>query len=89
MEHCATCNLQYKQNKKNHELTNTHLAANNEYYCPKCKIMLNLADIKFNLKSKEHENSKRMWYFEACKKYINNNTKPSHIISTYRERSYF
>ena len=28
MEHCPTCNLQYKGNNKyNHELTNTHLAA--------------------------------------------------------------
>ena len=34
MEHCPTCNLQYKRNNKdNHELTNTHLAANNQYYC--------------------------------------------------------
>ena len=30
MEHCPTCNLQYKRiNIYNHELTNTHLAANN------------------------------------------------------------
>ena len=33
MEHCPTCNLQYKRNKKyNHEITNAHLAANNQYY---------------------------------------------------------
>ena len=38
MEHCPTCNLQYKRkNKYNHELTNTHLAANNQYYCQQCK----------------------------------------------------
>ena len=31
MEHCLTCNLQYKRkNKYNHELTNTHHAANNQ-----------------------------------------------------------
>ena len=31
MEHCPTCNLHYKRNNnKNHELTNTHLAANNQ-----------------------------------------------------------
>ena len=34
MEHCPTCKLQYKRNNKyNHDLTNTHLAANNQYYC--------------------------------------------------------
>ena len=31
MEHCPTCNLQYKLNNKyKHDLTNTHLAANNQ-----------------------------------------------------------
>ena len=38
MEHCPTCNLQYKRNKKyNHEGTNTQLAANNQYHCQQCK----------------------------------------------------
>ena len=38
MEHCPTCNLQYKRNNRyNHELTNTHLAAFNQYYCQQCK----------------------------------------------------
>ena len=33
METCPNCNLQYKRNNKyNQELTNTHLAANNQYY---------------------------------------------------------
>ena len=32
MEFCPTCNLQYKRNNKNsHDLTNTNLAANNQY----------------------------------------------------------
>ena len=33
METCTTCKLQYKRNNKyNHKLTNTHLAASNQYY---------------------------------------------------------
>ena len=44
MEHCTTCNLQYKRNdKKNHELTNTLLAANNQYCCQECQRTKNLA----------------------------------------------
>ena len=82
MEHCPTCNLQLKRNNKYyHDLTNTHLAANNQYYCQQCKQILNLADKRFHLESNEHKNSKRMWYCEACKKDINNNTKSSHIKS--------
>ena len=82
MEHCPTCNLQYKRNNKyNHEITNTHLAANNQYYCQQCKRIINLADKRFHLQSNEHKNSKRMWYCEVCKKDININTKSSHIKS--------
>ena len=82
MEHCPTCNLHNKRNNKcNHELTNTHLAANNQYYCQKCKRILGLADKKFHLQSNEHKNSKRMWYCEVCKKDININTESSHIKS--------
>ena len=82
MEHCPTCNSQYKRNiKYNHELTNTHLAANNQYYCQQCKKILNLADKRFHLQSIEHKNSRRMLYCEACKKDININTKSSHIKS--------
>ena len=82
MEHCPTCNLQYKRNNKyNHELTNTHLAANNQYYCQQCKRIINLADKRFHLQSNEHKNSKKMWYCEVCKKDININTKSSHIKS--------
>ena len=83
MEHCPTCNLQYKRNNKyTHELTNTHLAANNQYYCQQCKKILNLATKSFHLQSNEHKNSKRMWYCEVCKKDINIITKSSHIKST-------
>ena len=47
MEHCQTCNLQYKRNNiYNHELTNIHLAADNQYYCQQCERILNLADKK-------------------------------------------
>ena len=83
MEHCPTCNSQYKRNNKyNHELTNTHLATNKQYYCQQCKKILNIADETFHLQSNEHKNrKKRMWYCEACKKDININTKPSHIKS--------
>ena len=82
MEHCPTCNLQYQRNNKyNHELTNTHLTANNQYYCQQCKRILGLAEKRFHLQSNEHKNSKRMWYCEVCKKDININTKSSHIKS--------
>ena len=82
MEHCSTCNLQYKRNNKyNHELTNTHLAAINQYYCQQCKKIINLADKRLHLQSDEHKNSKRMWYCDICKKDININTKSSHIKS--------
>ena len=82
MKHCPTCNLLYKRNHaNNHELTSTHLAAKNQYYCQQCKRIINLADKRFHLQSSEHKNSKRMWYCEACKKDININTKSSHIQS--------
>ena len=80
MEHCPTCILQYKRkNKCNHELTNTHLAANNQYYCQQCRRILNLADKRFHLQSNEHKNNKKLWYCETCKRDININTKSSHI----------
>ena len=82
MEHCPNCNLQYERNNKhNQELTNPHLAANNQYYCQQCKKILTLADKRFHLQSNEHKNSKRMWYCKACENYINNCTKSSHIKS--------
>ena len=82
METCPTCNLQYKRNNKyNHELTNTHLAANNQYYCQQCKQIINLADKRLHLQSNEHKNSKKMWRCDVCKKDININTKSSHIKS--------
>ena len=81
MERCPSCNLQYKRNNKyNHELTNTHLAANNQYYCQKCKKILNLADKRFHLQSNEHK-IKKKWYCDACEKDISNNTKSSLIKS--------
>ena len=74
--------MQYKRNNKyNHEITNTHLAVNNQYYCQQCKRILNLADKRLHLQSDEHKNSKRMWYCDICKKDINFNTKSSHIKS--------
>ena len=82
MEHCPTCILQYKRNNKyNHEVTNTHLAANNQFFCQQCKRILNLADKRLHLQSNEHKNSKRMWYCEVCKKDINIKTKSFHIKS--------
>ena len=82
MEHCPTCNLQYKWNNKyNHELTNTYLAANNQYYCQQCKNVSNLVDERFHLQSIEHKNSKTIWYCETWKKDIDINTKSSHIKS--------
>ena len=80
MEHCPTCNLQYKRNDTyNRDLINTHLAANNQYCCQQCKKILNLADKRFHLQSNELKNSKRMWYRQACKKDIKINTKSSRI----------
>ena len=61
MEHFPTCNLQYKRkNKYTHELANTHLSANNQYYCQQCETILNLADERFHLQSIEHKNNKRL-----------------------------
>ena len=34
--------------KHNHDLTNTHLAANNQYCCQQCKKELNLTDKRFH-----------------------------------------
>ena len=66
MELCPTCNLQNKRiNKYNHELTNTHLAANSQYYCKQCKRILNLAEKRPHLQSNERKNSKRRWFCEA------------------------
>ena len=82
METCPTCNLQDTPNNNyDHELINTHLAANNQYYYQQGKRILNIADKRFHLKSNEHKNSKRMWYCEACEKDKNINTKSSHIKS--------
>ena len=82
MEHCPTCNLQYKRNNiYNHDLTITHRAAKNQYYCQQCEKVLNLAERRFHLQSNEQKNRKRMWYCDACKKDININSKYSHIKS--------
>ena len=54
MEHSPICKLQYKRkNKYNHELTNTHLAAINQYHCQQCRTILNLTDKRFHLQSNE------------------------------------
>ena len=74
------CNIK-RNNKYNHELNNTHLAANNQYYCQHCNRILNLADKRFHLQSKEHKNNKRKCYCEVFKKDIKINTKSSHIKS--------
>ena len=82
MERCPNCNLQYKRNNRyNQELTSTQLAANSQYYCQQCEKILNLADKSFHLQPNEQKNIKRMWFCEACKKDINNNTKSSFIKS--------
>ena len=50
MQHCPTCNLQYKRNKKyNRDLTNTIFAAYNQHYCQQCKRISNLANKRFHL----------------------------------------
>ena len=60
MERCPTCNLQYKGNNKyNNEKTNTHLAANNQYYCQHCKRIINLAAKRSHLQSNEHKNKEK------------------------------
>ena len=91
MQQCPTCNLQYERNNKyNRELTNTHFAANNQYYCQQCKRISNLANKRFRLQSNERKNTRRMWFCVACKKDLNINTKSSHqICSTFRKRSFF
>ena len=59
MDSCAICNFQNKRNNNyNHELTNIHLAANNQYYCQQCKRIITLADKISHLQSNEHKNKK-------------------------------
>ena len=56
MESCPTCNLQYKRNNKdNHELTNTHLAEIDQFYYQQCKRILNLAEKRFHLYSNDQK----------------------------------
>ena len=78
----SNCNLQDKRkNKYNHDLANTHLAANIQYFCQQCKKVINLADKRFHLQTNEHKNSKRMRYCEVCKKDTNIIIKTSLIKS--------
>ena len=57
MESCPTCNLKHKRKiKDNHELSNTHIAANNQYYCEQGKGIKKLADKRSYLQSEEYEN---------------------------------
>ena len=56
MERCTTSKLQYQRNnKKNHEVANTHLPANNQYFCEKRKGIINIADERSHLKSNQHK----------------------------------
>ena len=66
METCPTCNLQYqRENKSNHALTITVLAAISQYFSRKCKKkIINLADKSCHLQSDEHK-IKKSWYFEV------------------------
>ena len=65
METCPTDNLQHKRNNKhNHELTNTRVAAKN-YYCQQCKRIINLADLRKHLQSNEHKIKEKMFYCEV------------------------
>ena len=69
MGRCPPCNLQYKQKiKYNHELTDTHLEANNQYYCQQSRRKKNLPDERPRLQSNEHKNIKKLFNCEACKK---------------------
>ena len=92
MESCPTCNLKYIGNYKyNHELTNTDLAAINQYYCQQCARIINRANERFNLPSDEHKiNFIKMWFCEPCQKDIDRNTKFSHIkLETHTESENF
>ena len=71
METCPNCNLQYKRNNKyNHGLPNIHPTANNKYDCQQYKGIVHLGDKRSHLQSNEHENNKKMWFFETSKKDI-------------------
>ena len=86
MEHCPTCNLQYKRNNKYyHELTNTHFAADSHYYCQQSKRIINLADRRFHLQSNEHD--KKTKDLVDMEWHENINTKPSHIKSAAHIKS--
>ena len=58
MESCPIGILQYNRpNNYDHEITNTHLAANNQYYCKQCRKRINLADEKSHLQSNGHRSN--------------------------------
>ena len=53
-------NLQFKRNNEcNCELNNTHLAANNQYFCQQCNRILSLPDKRSILQSDEHKYSSK------------------------------
>ena len=67
MDTCRFCNLQYKRIiKYNHELNDTHLAANYQYFCEQGKRILNLADKKFHLPYNDY---KKFFYCKVRKKH--------------------
>ena len=54
MESCPTFKLQYKRNDKyNHKITKTNLAANNQNYSQQCERIKNLPDKSFQLQTNE------------------------------------
>ena len=58
MQTCKACNLQYKRSKKyNHELTNTHLAVNNQNYCNQCKQKIKIYAITKHIHNPMNKNN--------------------------------
>ena len=68
MEFCRICTLQYKRDKKNHELTNTHLAVITQNFCQHCERIINLADKTSHLQSKEHEIMRNSGFLKYVKR---------------------
>ena len=60
MEICPTSILVYERSIiYNHELRNTHLPGNNQWYCQQNKFMINLTDKRSHLQSNENKNKKK------------------------------
>ena len=87
MESCPTCKLNSKRNNNtNQDLTNTRLAAKNQYYSQQSKRVLIIADKRFQVQTDEHKIFRKMWYCDICEKEMKVITESSQIKSRSRKK---